>query len=77
MCAAQVCLPHHTWVPGSALVLQGLGALAGFVCPITLGYLGPPSVLQGLGALPGFAAPLSVSGTCCLYGATVHELLTG
>ena len=44
VCAAQVCLPHHTWVPGPALVLQGLGALPGFVCRTTLGSPSPLSV---------------------------------
>ena len=63
VCAAQICMPplywHPSpalctccicWLPGSALC----AALARFVFPVTLSYLGLPSVLQGLCALAGF-----------------------
>ena len=59
-------------------VSGGLCVLPKFVCPITLGYLGPPLCCKGWVHCLGLsAAPLSVPRARCLYGATVHELLTG
>ena len=52
--------------------------LARFVCCITLGFLGLPYVLQGLCALAGFVCHATLGSLSPhLFGATVHELLTG
>lgn len=54
-------------------------ALARFVFPVTLSYLGPPLCAARVvwGWLGLYATPLLVPRACHLFGSTVHDLLTG
>ena len=62
---------------GPPSVLQGLCALAGFVCPIVLRHLGLPFVLQEWCVLAGFVCSGSPPEPTVCLRVTVLELLMG